>query len=143
MSDELTPITREEIFLAKAGGQNVVTPTPITRKETFLQAIIDNGSGGGGGTGGGVLVVSISIVDGSLILDKTYGEIKNANYVLLKGNFVEGITMQGFIVSIEDIESGGDVCISLPQEHGEMYTLGKVVLHADTENDYPSGAVPQ
>lgn len=44
MSDELTPITRKEIFLAKAGGQNVVTPTPITREEKFLQAIIDSGS---------------------------------------------------------------------------------------------------
>lgn len=50
MSDELTPITRKETFLAKAGGQNVVTPTPITREETFLQAIIDSGSGGGGGS---------------------------------------------------------------------------------------------
>lgn len=57
MSDELTPITRKETFLAKAGGQNVVTPTPITREETFLQAIIDNGSGGGGG--GGAFVVTI------------------------------------------------------------------------------------
>ena len=46
---ELTPITRKEHFLAKAGGQSVETPTPITREETFLQAIIDNGSGGGGG----------------------------------------------------------------------------------------------
>ena len=54
---ELTPITRKETFLAKAGGQNVVTPTAITREETFLQAIIDNGSGGGGGGGGALLIV--------------------------------------------------------------------------------------
>lgn len=73
MSDELTPITRKETFLAKAGGQNVVTPTPITREEIFLQAIIDNG-GGGGGTGGGVLVVN----DNNGTLDKTWKEMSDA-----------------------------------------------------------------
>lgn len=75
MSDELTPITRKETFLAKAGGQNVVTPTPITREEIFLQAIIDNG-GGGGGTGGGVLVVNAT--GDPLTLDKTWNEIYDA-----------------------------------------------------------------
>jgi hypothetical protein len=40
------------MFLAKAGGQDVQTPTPITREEMFLQKIIDNG-GTGGGSGGG------------------------------------------------------------------------------------------
>lgn len=74
MSDELTPITRKETFLAKAGGQNVVTPTPITREETFLQAIIDNGSGGGGG-GGGALIVHL---DGDGVFDKTWQECTDA-----------------------------------------------------------------
>ena len=32
----MTPITREELFLAKAAGENVETPEPITRKEKFL-----------------------------------------------------------------------------------------------------------
>lgn len=76
MSDELTPITRKETFLAKAGGQNVVTPTPITREETFLQAIIDNGSGGGGG-GASVLVVGFNTeIMGAL--NKTWKEIHDA-----------------------------------------------------------------
>ena len=48
----LTPIIREEMFLAKAGGQDVQTPTPITRKEMFLQKIAENGGGGSGGSGG-------------------------------------------------------------------------------------------
>jgi hypothetical protein len=47
----LTPITREEMFLAKAGGQNVTTPKPITRREMFLSKI-SGSSGGGGNTGG-------------------------------------------------------------------------------------------
>lgn len=50
MSGEgLTPITREEMFLAKAAGQDVETPTPITRREMFLSQI---SGGSGGGTGG-------------------------------------------------------------------------------------------
>ena len=48
----MNPITRKETFLAKAGGQSVNTPKPITREEMFLQKIAENG-GGGGGTGGG------------------------------------------------------------------------------------------
>lgn len=41
----LVPITREEMFLAKAAGMDVQTPEPITRREKFLSMI----SGGGGG----------------------------------------------------------------------------------------------
>lgn len=44
--ENLTPITRKELFLAKAAGQNVITPTPITREEMFLDKI--QGGGGGG-----------------------------------------------------------------------------------------------
>jgi hypothetical protein len=41
----IKPITREEMFLAKAGGQDVETPEPITRREKLLQGIIGNGGG--------------------------------------------------------------------------------------------------
>lgn len=41
MSDKLTPITREEYFLARAGGQDVPTLEPITREEYFLEDIIE------------------------------------------------------------------------------------------------------
>lgn len=47
--ENLTPITRKELFLAKAAGQDVQTPTPITREEHFLSKITDGGSGGGSG----------------------------------------------------------------------------------------------
>lgn len=33
------PITRKELFLAKAGGQDVKTPEPITREELFLAKV--------------------------------------------------------------------------------------------------------
>lgn len=44
--ENLTPITRKEMFLAKAAGQDVETPEPITREEIFLSKI-----GGGSGLG--------------------------------------------------------------------------------------------
>lgn len=57
MSEELNPITREEMFLAKAAGQNTPDLKPITRVERFMQNLIDHiksiGSGGGGTGGGG------------------------------------------------------------------------------------------
>lgn len=37
------PITRKEMFMAKASGQNVNTPKPITREEKFLEKIAKNG----------------------------------------------------------------------------------------------------
>ena len=42
------PVTRKEHFLAKAAGESVNTPDPITREEMYLDAIA-SGSGGGGG----------------------------------------------------------------------------------------------
>lgn len=52
MSYDLNPANREETFLAKAAGQKVETPTPITRVEMFLKNLIDHISeiGAGGGT---------------------------------------------------------------------------------------------
>lgn len=43
----IEPVTREERFLAAAGGQSVTSPTPITRKEQLLQGIIDAVKSGG------------------------------------------------------------------------------------------------
>ena len=43
----LNPITREEKFLAKAGGEDVGELKPITRREKFLAKLAGGGSGGG------------------------------------------------------------------------------------------------
>ena len=37
------PITREEKYLAKAGGMDVETPEPITRREQYLDVIAEGG----------------------------------------------------------------------------------------------------
>lgn len=52
MNNNLNPITRKEMFLAKAAGQEVPTPTPITKIEKFLQNLIDHISAIGGGSSG-------------------------------------------------------------------------------------------
>ena len=41
---QLEPITRKELFLAKAAGMDVQTPEPITREEMFLSQISGGGS---------------------------------------------------------------------------------------------------
>ncbi len=114
MSDELTPITRKETFLAKAGGQNVVTPTPITREETFLQAIIDNGSGGG--TGGGALIATLNLQTGAL--DKTWTEINNADIAFVSIT-ESGLNVRGF------------VAMTAPSDNG--YMVG-AISYSDTES---------
>lgn len=43
----IEPVTREERFLAAAGGRSVTPPEPITRKEQLLQGIIDAVNSGG------------------------------------------------------------------------------------------------
>lgn len=126
MSDELTPITRKETFLAKAGGQNVVTPTPITREETFLQAIID-ASGGGGGTGGGVLVAKMSPDTGAL--DKTWQEVLDASFCqIIVDSGAEGKTYLP-ILSIY-VDNGYKIDTLLGNGAGVTFT-------ATSASDYP------
>lgn len=129
MSDELTPITRKETFLAKAGGQSVETPTPITREETFLQAIIDNGSGGGGG--GGVLVVGMDMQ--TMALDKTWSEIKNAPFAVLQvldGSIVQynsivstGYGEDNYYVEFVSITGDGTVIIQFQTNYADGYPV--------------------
>ena len=44
----LKPITRREMFMAKAAGQDVTPPEPITREEMFLSDIAEHEEGQGG-----------------------------------------------------------------------------------------------
>ena len=45
----IEPVTRKEMFMAAAAGENVTAPTPVTREEYFLSKIAGSGGGGGGG----------------------------------------------------------------------------------------------
>lgn len=51
---EINPITREEMFLAAASGQNIQLPEPITRVEMFLAKIAAGGGGSAPDSGGNV-----------------------------------------------------------------------------------------
>ena len=120
----MNPITRKEVFLAAAGGQDVTTPTPFTREEMFLDAIAKGGGGGGGSSGGGVLVVHD--VDGTL--DKTYAEI-------------EAASNEGIVVVLR--EDGILYLSSAYFEHGTYYAsffgyerVGD--YETDSENGYPA-----
>ena len=75
----LNPITREEKFLAKAGGEDVGELKPITRREQFLDRLAG---------GGGVMLVNVAyqdIAEGDsgmefvgVSADKTHAEILGA-----------------------------------------------------------------
>ena len=131
MSDELTPITRKETFLAKAGGQNVETPTPITREETFLQAIIDNGSGGGGGggTGGGTMVATATQSGAYVTLDKTWKELADA--------MESGIVP--VVLNIDGTNKYKET-VTVIRETSDLYSVSTTsfIFEVDTETGYPS-----
>lgn len=58
----LSPITREEIYLSAIAGESDLPAdmTPITRREMYLQKIYDNGGGGGGGEAEGTVEINIT-----------------------------------------------------------------------------------
>ena len=68
----INPITRKEMFMAKAAGQNVNVPEPITREEKYLAAIVASGGGGGGGQ----FTVALTFTENNEpMVDKTFEEI--------------------------------------------------------------------
>jgi hypothetical protein len=136
MSDELTPITREEHFLAKAGGQDVEVPTPITRRETFLQGVIDAIGSGGGGGGGGVLVVTATMGSGGVTLDKTWAEINNADYPIIKF-LAGGGTMLLPIFAVAQSSEAYDVVAGMPQNQGGQYIFTSSTFTTDSADGYP------
>lgn len=57
----ITPVTREEIFLAKAAGMDVPELEPVTRNEWFISQI--SGGGGGGSSDFSIAEVTIGASD--------------------------------------------------------------------------------
>lgn len=68
--EQLEPITRKEMFLAKAAGMDIKTPEPITREEMFISMISGGGTGGSGG-GEKADICTLTIVSGELIISDT------------------------------------------------------------------------
>lgn len=147
----MDPITRKETFLAKAGGQDVTTPTPITREEVFLDEIAKRGGGSSlpstetasagdvlslddnkepqwaapSGSGGGVLVVHED-EDGAL--DKTWQEIADSDLCILN-HFGAKMIQYG---RADPISQG-----KFKVFFWNFYESSQVVYEADTPTDYP------
>ena len=65
----MKPITRKEMLMAKAAGQDVPDLEPITREEYFLNQIAE--SGGGGGGGGVVCDLTSEIIEDAPVITAT------------------------------------------------------------------------
>ena len=87
--DILSPVTREEMYLAYlAGDTSVVLPEPITRKEQFLYQACLNGGGGGGGTEiTDGIVVKARDADGYATEVDVYGELFDAEFAYRSNKF--------------------------------------------------------
>lgn len=131
--ENLTPITREEMFLAKAAGQDVKTPEPITRKEKFLSKI----SGGGGAVSscklpqvidGTVTEITAEDLQGVTSI-RDYAFYRNENLKMLElpntilkiGNFAWGNTL------LEKLNFLGEVWqwCSIPNGSTNSYSICK------------------
>lgn len=134
---ELNPVTRKETFLAAAAGQDVTTPTPITREEVFLDAIAK--SGGGGSSGGGALVVHMVYDEekDNDYTDKTWKEIYDApTAVIVEDTALSGRTIKTTspVVAVEHNGSEYSVSYYAYSPIGGEITANKIVT--DSENGY-------
>ena len=139
--ENLTPITREEMFLAKAAGQDVKTPEPITRKEMFLSKI----SGGGG-----VSTCKLSQVIDGTVTEITADDLKGATmlrYGALNGcknlkileipNTITKINEDAFSPPSERLDFIGEVfewCKIIKSSgniYDKLHIKGKLLEHID------------
>lgn len=128
---DLTPNNREEYWLkGMVDGQTTLEPNK--RKEFWYKEIVDAiGSGGGGGTGGGVLIVGIDIE--TMILDKTWKEIHDAPFAVVRSE-----TSIGYIYTMAKHPDTGEcvLMVALGGAENETVTWHNSVFVATTENDY-------
>lgn len=120
----MKPITRKEMLMAKAAGQDVPDITPVTREEYFLSQI-----SGGGGSGGDSTMVKIdctTVYDpeeqtATITLDASYNDIKA---MILAGK-------APYFVSVYEVnfEEDGHVF------HGESNSVYTIVEAASTSTD--------
>lgn len=84
----MKPITRVEVYLANAGGEDVDIPEPITREEIYLKQICDNiaalggGSGGGGGGGGEGYIPIVENATNKVPQFKADGTLESTGFIL-------------------------------------------------------------
>lgn len=149
----MNPITRKEMFLAAAGGQDVETPTPVTREEVFLEEIAKGGGSSLPSTetasagdvlslddnkkpqwaapsGGGVLVVHEAFGG---TLDKTWQEINDAGISILFVN--DGHRKHvAYFASVYAKSPSWEVVYAYVESDGTIYTS---TYTTDSADGYP------
>lgn len=133
---QLEPITRKELFLAKAAGMDVETPEPITREEMFLNMITGGGGGGTPGGGGGGSTASVPWNDVTFI---DYDGTVLHSYTLEEAQALtelpplpeqKGLICQGWNWSLEDIKAqNGPVIVGAMYITDDGKTRIYITLH--------------
>lgn len=120
------PITRKELFLAKAGGQDVKTPEPITREERFLAAIAE-----GGGSGGGSGLPEITTEPVVIMPQATLSFTAYQGLYTSQTDFVadDGST---YVISWDGVDY---TCTALTQ--GGMFALGNMAMIGGPDTGEP------
>lgn len=129
----LNPITREEKFLAKAGGEDVGELKPITRREKFLDRI----AGGGGESEVFTVHIALNSMTEPPTSEETYEEIVEAlvagKRVVLDLNYGNG-----YVHFYGQISSYGDLrCIfaTILPENGIYMGDPPTVIRIAVNND--------
>ena len=127
----LTPNNREEHWL-QGMVDGSTTLEPNKRSEYWYKEIIDAiGSGGGGGGGGaGVLIATMDLQ--TMALDKTWSEIYNAPFSVIKMCPAENTASFAYVSTIDGENSYTIIAYQL-SENG----LSPATFRAETADSYP------
>ena len=122
----MKPITRKEMLMAKAAGQETPDITPVTREEYFLSQISGGGGGGGGGDSTMVKIDCTTVYDmetqtPTITLDASYNDIKA---MILAGKVP-------YFVSVYEMNFEEDEHVF----HGESNSVYTIVEAASTSTD--------
>ena len=123
------PQSRSEQYLnAIATGDNSGLPEfPQSRMEQYLEVIAQNG--GGGSSGGGVLVVHVDL--DTRVLDKTWQEIYDAPFAVLKMEMSANSLATYYVTSVEGEDGNYYIYIK------SLDSQQPIIFTTDSPDGYP------
>ena len=131
------PKTFKEWAIAKLCGLDVDIPADLTPKtpiEKYLAAY-------DGSSGGGVLVIGMTLdfETGAATLDKTWHEIHDANFAVIKMIFdLDAYTEYAFVYGIEVVDEYHYVYAATPNAEGATdLAFTSVIFQTDSADGYP------
>ena len=141
MTDDLTPVTRLETFLARTAGENVDTPEPVTRIEKYLdkiaseQSIIeatDNWLDEHINPATGYVLDSTLTLDNAAPPASAVGDLKTAVIIctgneeieFVKGKYIADNISVGSTVDLTMLDSlGASDCAVVDASEGDIFTI--------------------